>query len=133
MTSKVFEIDNSFQVQGAQQNTFSNVSITGGIASNATNGYGYISNTTNGCIGSITSPPYTVSIPNYTYTWPDYSGYEEMKKEMKDIKKMLSLILEGDENPEFLEKYKNLKKAYEEYVFFRDMILSQEEKKISKI
>jgi hypothetical protein len=84
--------------------------------------------------------PITTTVPfipstgyTYTPTWGTDPAIGVLKDEMKSIKKMLGLILEGDENPEFLEKYKNLKKAYDEYLFFRDLILSEEDKKASKI
>jgi hypothetical protein len=74
--------------------------------------------------------------PNWTTTIPvDNSAVEvaQLRKDMKDVKKMLGLILEGDENPALLEKYKNLKKAYDEYCFFRDLILDGDEKKSSQL
>lgn len=103
-------------------------------------GFSGVTGNTNGPIGNWGnyvpnwSPGWNQTTTTYNpiYQWPD-SEMNEVKKDLKELKKMMGLILEGDENPALLEKYKNLKKAYEEYKFFRDLILNEEEKKVNEI
>ena len=53
-----------------------------------------------------------------------HASVDAVEKDLKDIKKVLGLLSSPDQ--EQLEKYKMLKKAYNEYIFVKRMVIGNE-------